>query len=149
MPLFVKHVAPPMRVVADTNIIVSGLLWKGNPRRVLDAARDGKIDLFTSAVLLTELEDVLNREKFAPRLTSAEVSPHELVLGYAALASVIQPANIEPVILADPDDDAVLACAVTAQAEIIVSGDSHLLGLSQYRDIRILTAAELAMKVSG
>jgi len=49
-----------MRVVADTNIVVSGLLWKGNPRRLLDAARDGTIDLFTSAVLLTELEDVLN-----------------------------------------------------------------------------------------
>jgi uncharacterized protein len=138
-----------MRVVADTNIVVSGLLWKGNPRRVLDAAREGTIDLFTSAVLLTELEDVLNREKFAQRLASVGVSPHELVLGYAALASVIQPTSIEPVILADPDDDAVLACAVTAQAEIIVSGDNHLLGLSQYRDMPILTAAELARKVSG
>jgi len=138
-----------MRVVADTNIVVSGLLWKGNPRRVLDAARDGTIDLFTSAVLLTELEDVLNRKKFAQRLTSAGVSPHDFVLGYAALASVIQPANIEPVILADPDDDAVLACAVNAQAEVIVSGDSHLLGLGQYQDMPILTAAELTMKVSS
>lgn len=138
-----------MRVVADTNIVVSGLLWKGNPRRVLDFARDGTIDLFTSVVLLTELEDVVNRERFAERLASVGVSPRELVLGYAALASVIQPANIEPVILADPDDDAVLACAVAAQAEIVVSGDSHLLGLSQYQDITILTAADLAMKVSG
>src|SRR5712691_7166996 len=137
-----------MRVVADTNIVVSGLLWKGNPRRVLDAARDGAIELFTSAVLLTELEDVLNREKFAKRLASVQVSPHELVLGYAALASVIQPASIDPVILADPDDDAVLACGVAAQVEIIVSGDNHLLGLSSYRDIRILTAAELVAKIS-
>ncbi len=70
-----------MRVVADTNVVVSGLLWKGNPRRVLDAARDGKIDLFTSAVLLTELEDVLNREKFAQRLALVGVTPHELVFG--------------------------------------------------------------------
>jgi len=70
------------------------------------------------------------------------------VLGYAALASVIQPANIEPVIIADPDDDAVLACAVNAQAEVIVSGDSHLLGLGQYRDVPILSAAELAMRIS-
>ena len=64
-----------MRVVADTNIIVSGLLWKGNPRRVLEAARDGTIDLFTSAVLLTELEVVLDRQKFAHRLESAGVFP--------------------------------------------------------------------------
>jgi len=46
-----------MRVVADTNIVVSGLLWRGNPRRVLDAAREAAIELFTSAILLTELED--------------------------------------------------------------------------------------------
>jgi predicted nucleic acid-binding protein len=50
-----------------------------------------------------------------------------LVLGYAALASVIEPPEIEPVILADPDDDAVLACAVAAHSEVIVSGDTPLL----------------------
>ena len=60
-----------------------------------------------------------------------------------------KPADIEPVVLVDPDDDAVLACAIAAQAEIIVSGDSHLLGLRWYQDIAILTAADLAMKVSG
>src|SRR5258708_37158519 len=103
-----------MRVVADTNIIVSGLLWKGNPRRVLDAALEGTIDLFTSAVLLTELEDVLCRNRFKKHLESAGVASHDLVLGYAALTSVIQPASIEPVVLSDSDDDAVLACAVAA-----------------------------------
>ncbi|PYS76262.1 MAG: putative toxin-antitoxin system toxin component, PIN family [Acidobacteria bacterium] len=137
-----------MRVVADTNIVVSGLLWRGNPRLVLDAAREGTIDLYTSAVLLTELEDVLGREKFAKRLASAGVTPHELVLGYAALASVIEPAAVEPVILSDPDDDAVLACAVAAQGEIIVSGDSHLLELRLYQEIRILTAAALMKEFS-
>ena len=48
-----------MRVVADTNIVVPGLLWGGNPRQILHSARDGKIELFTSAILLEELEDVL------------------------------------------------------------------------------------------
>ena len=119
-----------MRVVADTNIIVSGLLWRGNPRRILDAAHTGDIRLFTTAVLLVELEDVLSREKFASRVASINVTPHDLVLGYAALASVLEPANIEPVILADPDDDAVLSCAVAAHSKIIVSGDSHLLDLN-------------------
>jgi putative PIN family toxin of toxin-antitoxin system len=137
-----------MRVVADTNIVVSGLLWRGNPRLVLDAAREGTIDLFTSAILLTELEDVLSREKFASRLASVSVTPHDLVLGYAALASIIEPATIEPVILADPDDDAVFACALAAQGEIIVSGDSHLLDLKQYQGIRILTAAKLMAEIS-
>ncbi len=54
-----------MRVTADTNTIVSGSLWHGNPRRVLDAAHDGLIELFTSKILLEELKDVLGRGKFA------------------------------------------------------------------------------------
>ena len=137
-----------MRVVADTNTVVSGLLWRGNPRRILDAARAGDINLFTTAVLLAELEDVLSREKFAERLAAAGVVPRDLVLGYAALASVIEPSEIEPVILADPDDDAVLACAVAAHSKVIVSGDSHLLNLRQYQDIRIVTAAALLAEIS-
>lgn len=136
-----------MRVVADTNIIVSGLIWHGNPRRVLDAARAGGINLFTSVALLVELEDVLCRQKFAAALALVGVTPHDLVLGYAALASVIEPAEIEPVILADPDDDAVLACAIAASSEVIVSGDSHLLTLKRYQDIRILTARELVTEI--
>lgn len=137
-----------MRVVADTNTVVSGLLWRGNPRRILDAARAGDTNLFTTAVLLAELEDVLSREKFAERLAAAGVVPRDLVLGYAALASVIEPSEIEPVILADPDDDAVLACAVAAHSKVIVSGDSHLLNLRQYQDIRIVTAAALLAEIS-
>ena len=135
-----------MRVVADTNMVISGLLWKGNPRRVLDAVREGTIDLFTSAVLLTEMEDVLGRDRFKERLQSAGVGSHDWVLGYAALASVIQPASIEPVVLAE-DDDAVIACAVAARGEIIVSGDRHLLGLGLYGNIRVLTAAEPITKI--
>ncbi len=132
-----------MRTVPDTNIVVSGLLWRGNPRRVLDAARDGIIEIFTSPVLLEELEDVLSRKKFAARLEAAGVTVQELIEGYAALATVIDAAPIEPVIIRDPDDDAVLACAIAAEAEIIASGDDDLLSLKEHQNIRILTATEL------
>jgi uncharacterized protein len=52
-----------VRVVLDTNIVISGLLWRGSPRRVLDVARDGIIELYTSSALLEELKAVLSREK--------------------------------------------------------------------------------------
>jgi putative PIN family toxin of toxin-antitoxin system len=136
-----------MRVVADTNIVVSGLLWRGSPRHILDAARDEVIELFTSGALLDELEDVLKREKFAALLEAASVTAHELVLGYAALATVIEAGERGRVILADPDDDYVLACALAAQAEVIVSGDGHLLGLKHYHGIRILNAAGLLAEI--
>lgn len=78
-----------MRAVADTNTVVSGLLWPGNPRRVLDAARTGALQLYTSAVLLAELDEVLQRPKFAQRLALAGVTARTLVLGYAALARLL------------------------------------------------------------
>jgi putative PIN family toxin of toxin-antitoxin system len=137
-----------MRVVADTNIVVSGFLWRGNPRRVLDAARDGIIELFTSQSLLEELEGVLKRERFATRLEAANVMLGDLIMGYAALATVVEADAIEPVILADPDDDAVLACALASQSEVITSGDRHLLTLKQHHEIRVLTAAELLGELS-
>ena len=137
-----------MRVVADTNTVVSGLLWHGPPRQVLDAARAGTLQLYTTAVLLAELDEVLQRPRFAQRLTLAGVTTRTLVLGYAALARLIEPAVIVPVVEEDPDDDAVLACAVAAQAEAIVSGDSHLLDLREYEKIPVVTAAQLVAQIA-
>jgi putative PIN family toxin of toxin-antitoxin system len=136
------------RIVADTNIVVSGLLWRGNPRRVLDAARDGIVELFTSPVLLDELSDVLSRKRFAGRLELAGVTVRELIVGYSTLATVIEAKSIEPVILRDPDDDAIIACALSAEAEFIVSGDDDLLDLEEHLGIRILTAADLLTELS-
>jgi uncharacterized protein len=138
-----------MRVVADTNTIVSGLLWQGSPRKVLEAARKGKFELFTSVALLTELEGVLERDKFTKRLAIADLTARELVLGYAALATPITPLAIPTVILDDPDDDAVLACALAATADVIVSGDGHLLSLKTYQGIDILTAPKLLARILG
>ena len=136
-----------MRVVADTNIVLSGLLWRGPARQLLEAAKGGTVELFTSGALLAELEDVLQRQKFASRLAAAQAMPHDLVAGYGALATVVQPISIAPVVLRDPDDDAVLACAVAASADSIVSGDKDLLVLKKYQGIEILRAAELVSRI--
>ncbi len=127
-----------MRVVADTNVVVSGLLWHGNERRLLDAARDGFVELFTSKELLAELEDVLGRSKFAPRLIKHGLTVQFLVDEYAAFATLIQAASLAEQVSRDPDDDAVLACAVAAEAEFIVTGDDDLLVLVEYHGIEIV-----------
>jgi len=136
-----------VRVVADTNTIISGLLWYGAPRYVLNYARTDKIRLFTSKALLAELNTVLQREKFTRRLELARVTPRELLIGYASLAVLVKPDEVKQVIIADPDDDEVLACAVKAKAQIIVSGDRHLSELREYQGIRILKAADFMIEI--
>lgn len=131
-----------MRLVLDTNAVVSGLLWHGNPGKLIDAAHAGSVTLYASASLLAELRGVLEREKFATPLRVRGLSATQLSEGYAALTTVVVPAIIPPAIIDDPDDDAVLACAVAAQADLMVSGDPHLLKLAHYAGVRIVTPAE-------
>ena len=71
-----------MKIVTDTNIVVSAFLWGGNPRQLLDAARRHHITLFTSAALIAELEDVLLREKFAQRIAQIGGSVDEMLGDY-------------------------------------------------------------------
>lgn len=131
-----------MRLVLDTNTAISGLLWHGTPGKLIDAARARSVLLCTSAVLLAELRGVLAREKFAKQLETRGLNAIEVFDGYAALTAITVPAIIQPTIVNDPSDDAVLACALGAKAEIIVSGDRHLLDLEEHRGIRVVTAAE-------
>lgn len=131
-----------MRVVLDTNVVVSGYLWGGVPRQLLQAARQNRLRIFTSTPLLLELADILGRVKFARKLAAAQLSIDQLVDGYALLATVVHPVAISPTIIDDPDDDQVLACALSAKTDIIVSGDRHLLDLQKHQGIRIVTATE-------
>jgi len=131
-----------MRLVLDTNVVVAGLLWHGLPRRLLDLAIDDAVVLFSSRTLLDELLHTLHYPKFAKRIAAYETSPQALAAHYAALVTLVTPAAIAPTVAHDPDDDAVLACALAAQADLIVSGDAHLLNLKQFQDMPVVTAAQ-------
>jgi putative PIN family toxin of toxin-antitoxin system len=128
-----------MRVVTDTSVLVSAMLWPGPPHEILVAAERGEITLYTSAILIEELEGVLWRPKFTARLDVRRTTVEELVGSYVKLAHVVQPDPISPVIIEDPEDDAVLACALTANAHAVISGDQHLRSLKRYQSIPIVS----------
>lgn len=138
-----------MRVVLDTNTLVSALLSPhGPPRRLLDDARAQAFELCSSPVLMAELLDVVSREKFAKRLVAAGLTPIGIVGEIRRLAVMAAPVSVPRVVADDADDDHVLACAVTAQADLIVSGDKHLLNLGgQYQGIAIVTPAQAVQLV--
>ena len=130
-----------MRLVLDTNTAVSGLLWGGPPGRLIDAAVAGQVQLFTSLPLLAELRSVLSRPKFSVRITERATHADALFEGYAVLTKLVVPMDVGRVVMADPDDDHVLGAAIAAGAEYIVSGDTHLLALTAFLAIPIVTAA--------
>ena len=131
-----------MRIVADTNTALSGLLWQGPPRRLINLARERAFTLCSSVALLAELAEVIGRAKFAARVHAAELSAADLVQDYARLAEIVVPALLPKPVSRDPDDDLVLATALGAEASLIVSGDRDLLVLGTFRDIRILAATD-------
>ncbi|WP_295376178.1 putative toxin-antitoxin system toxin component, PIN family [uncultured Pseudacidovorax sp.] len=132
-----------MRFVIDTNLLVSGVLFRGLPRQLLNAARAGVFELCSSDVLLAELEDVLGRGKFVQALTQAGLTPLDIVAELRRLALVVSPTHVPRAVPTDPDDDHVLAAALCVGADLIVSGDRRdLLPMASYEGIPIVSARQ-------
>lgn len=135
-----------MRLVLDTNVVVSALLWGGTPRLLFEAARDRRVELFTSTPLLAELTDILSRHKFEKKIAASLLTVDQIVDRYATLAAMVRP-ELTPRIAPDPDDDVVIGTAEAAKADLIVSGDSHLLNLKSYQGISIVTAGSAVVRL--
>jgi hypothetical protein len=138
-----------VRVVLDTNVVASALLWGGTPERLIELAGEGSLELFTSESLLAELAGILGRAKFAQKLRQKNLSAAEIVARYREIAEIVEAAPIEETALRDPDDAAVLACALAARADAIVSGDDDLHALGNYQGIPILSPAQCVQRFSG
>jgi putative PIN family toxin of toxin-antitoxin system len=137
-----------MRIVADTNVVVSGLLWLGNPGHILEAAARGELHLSSSPSLIDKLTATLRSPKLAARVLASGITLTELLQRYLEVASLVEPERVARVVPDDPDDDQVIAAALAARADLIVSGDSHLLCLKEHGGIRIVTPAE-AVRILG
>ncbi|MHB8625609.1 MAG: putative toxin-antitoxin system toxin component, PIN family [Aggregatilineales bacterium] len=138
-----------IRAVLDTNIIVSGLLWRGLPWRVYSAATDKKFTLLASEKLLGEVARVLRYPKFATRLSILGSTAELIQADVADLAEVVDALEeISPDVIRDPKDRIVLACAVGGKADCIVSGDNDLLILNIFRGIPILTAERFLVRLA-
>ena len=139
-----------MRFVLDTNLLVSGVIAAGLPRRLVDGAKAAEFELCTSEVLLAELLDVLSRDKFAARLAQAGLTPQGIVDDLRRLAVVVSPVDTPAVVLTDPDDDHVIAAAVAGQADLIASGDKRdLLPMGSFHGIAIVTAREAVSRLEA
>lgn len=134
-----------LRIVFDSNVVISGFLFGGSPERLLQHVIGGAAQCFTSLAILDEIRDVLRRPKFG-------LSPEQaltFVVELHELCRVVTPRESIRAVPAAPDNNAVLECAMEAAANLIVSGDSQLFGLQQWGGIRILSPSEAVTEIAS
>ena len=123
-------------------MVLAALLWRSTPYRLLNLVIDGRLDTFSSIGLIEELARTLAYPKFAQQIATYGHTAIELIERYARVAELVAPSPLPQPISRDPDDDLVIATALAARADLIVSGDADLLVLGQHRGIHIVTPTQ-------
>ena len=127
-----------MRLVVDTNVMVSAVLSDGAPRKILSRCIAREATLLESPATLQELVEVLRRPKFG----LVEDQVHRILAAVVGVAEVVETTTVLDAVAEDPDDNRFLELAVDGAADRIVSGDRHLLDLKAFRGIPVLRAAD-------
>lgn len=130
-----------MRAVLDTNVVVSALLFGGLPLDIIDLAESSVIELTTSPAALAELTEVLYRPRFSRWFAARDLEPAAALTRYAELVLLVR-AGDPPHICDDGGDDEIIAAAVAGEADVIVSGDHHLLDCSDASPVPVVTPSQ-------
>lgn len=138
-----------MRIVVDTNHRPIGTTLGWSAAALVDLARERSLTLCISLILLAELAEVITRDKFAHRIQLAGLFAAEFVQDYRRLAYIVEPQPLSVPTCRDPDDDHVLACAIAARADLIVTRDLDLLDLKTFQNIPILAAADALRSIEA
>ena len=127
-----------LKVVLDSNIFISGILFGGNPRKIISLILEGKIELFISSEILVEIKTVLERDKFGFPVTVTR----QIVFEIESLSRLVLPGQRHSVVARDLRDNIIIDCAVEAGADYIITGDDDLLSMKRFGKIGIVSAAE-------
>ena len=126
-----------MRVVLDTNVLISAVISTGVPHDIVVAGYEGEFQLIVSEATVTEFRETLQKYPDRFGLTDEEIRTEVETLQY--FAQLVNPDEEVNAVEDDPDDDKFLEAAVAGNAQYLVSGDQHLLTLDSFRDIEIIT----------
>lgn len=128
-----------MRIVIDTNVLISAIFWTGKPKQLLNHARHRKITFVTSNQLLDELRQILVRQDKPFHLQDNEAD--QVIEALKGFGEVVE-SHSQVTVCHDEMDNEVIAAAIDGKAEYIVTGDVHLLGLRSYQGVEIRTVSD-------
>jgi putative PIN family toxin of toxin-antitoxin system len=134
-----------VKILLDTNVLISGIFFTGPPYEILRAWRDGRLVLVVSLEILEEYKRVV--DELASRYSGIDISNFFDIL--VANSLFVEAPPLPKPVCTDPYDDKFLACGVAGSAEYLVSGDKHLLILDRYAHLRIVSPKQFVDEILG
>lgn len=132
-----------LKLVLDTNTLVSAFFWRGNEYSLFKEIEQGKFEMYLSKEVLDEVEEVINRGKFKEILVKTNQKPDEIIRKIIAVSHLVLGPKLGIRVCRDPKDDKFIECAIHAKGDYIVSGDEDILELKQYKNIKIVKSSEI------
>ena len=131
-----------MRVVLDTNVLISATFWNGDSNRIIAKIEQKEAELIISKEILEEFVSVLGYEEIQKKIKDKNLEMKRTVEKIVSISTIVEPHQKFKVIKDDPDDDKFLDCAIEGNAEFIISQNKHLLKLKEFEGTKILTPSE-------
>lgn len=129
-----------MKIVTDSNVIISAFLWQKDVKEIFDLARNHKFVICVNQEILNEIQKVLHYHKFYSKLKLIGKTPEIIISELLEIIEIYPTKNSSEIIIKeDPADDKFLLCGLASGADFIISGDKHLLKLKSFQNIQILT----------
>ena len=131
-----------MKITVDTNVLISATFWYGDSFRILERVENKEIELILSHEIIKEYEEVLAYDEIQEKIQAKQLTMKQTVQKIQTMATLVHPSEKINVITDDPDDNAVLECALERKVKYIITNDKHLLKLKEFREIKIITPSE-------
>jgi putative PIN family toxin of toxin-antitoxin system len=133
----------PLKLVLDTNTLVSAFFWEGNEAELLRKIEQGKAKLYITNEILKEIKEVIKRPKFNEIMKKAGLTPDQIMQKIVSLSHLVIAPKILVKVCRDEKDNKFLECAESVKADYIISGDEDLLSLKEYKEIPIVRTGRI------
>ncbi|MBI2654223.1 putative toxin-antitoxin system toxin component, PIN family [Candidatus Woesearchaeota archaeon] len=135
-----------MKITADTNTLISATFWHGASDKIISKAEIKVIELVLSDDILKEYSEVLNYEEIQNKIKDKKLEMQRTLGKIISMSTLVVPKEKLNIIKDDPDDNAILECAIAGNVDCIVSNDKHLLKIKKFQNIPILTPDDFVEK---
>ena len=138
-----KKISKKIKVVLDTNVLISAFLWQKDVKEIFNLAKENKIQICVTKEILDEFYRVLNYPEFSSRLKLIDKTPEEIINEFLEIVKFYPSKKFKTVIIKeDPTDDKFLSAALSSSALFVISGNKHLLKLREFKGISIVSPKE-------